>query len=601
MCGIAGIVTRRQPHGEETVHRMLAAMKHRGPDGSGTFRDDEVILGHCRLAILDPSPAGAQPMFDSSGRYVCVFNGAIYNFVELRRELERDGRRFRSRCDTEVLVEAYAAWGHGILDRLNGMFAFAVYDCTTRELFCARDRLGVKPFVYVSSADGFAFASEHKALIAAGVASSSVSPNGIYEFIAQGHVSAGGSLFHDIRALPPGHAVLIGADRRERTWQWWQPGGETDIHLSAAEEAELVGNLVADATRLRLRSDVPLGTHLSGGLDSSAVTAAAARAGAEDLVTYTGAFVDDPAADERRWSRMVAEDNGFRRVEVGLDVDALADVFRRVVWHLDEPVVGPGVLPQQLVYDASAREGVKVILTGHGGDELFGGYLRHRGVYFRHMVTHATAPKQRAGAALELFRLAVEGRKRLRGQQIVRDADLDPAFLDSVDRDVRDSARRGFGGFTSAAELMRWDLQHYLPGLLHAEDRISMASSIESRAPLLDYRLADLATRLPEHSHFRCGTSKPVLRDAVGSWLPRPVAERRDKRGFPTPLERWQRQPRMRELVHDLVRHRSRGSSDSVFSADYLSRPEAMTAGQLWTVMLMQAWQDSVDGERVAA
>ena len=601
MCGIAGIVDRREPTDKTTLLRMLATLRHRGPDGSGTFHDRDVSLGHCRLAVLDPSPAGRQPMVDASGRFVCTYNGAIYNFVELRRVLEKDGYRFRSTGDTEVLLAAYATWGAGCLDRLNGMFAFAVYDRWSRELFCARDRLGVKPFVYVSDGRRFAFASEHKALTTAGLSTRRVSPAGIYEFVAQGYVSSGGSLFEDIRSLPPGHALHIGADRQERIWQWWRPGCEP-AERDGAAEAEVVRELLADATRLRLRSDVPVGTHLSGGLDSSAVVAAATLGGAGQLVTFTGAFAKPARADERKWSRLVADGAGMRRVEIELDVDALAEVFRRVVWHLDEPVVGPGVLPQQLVYDSTARDGIKVVLSGHGGDELFGGYLRHRGLHFRQLLRDDHDPRRRAAAAVELCRLAAGGGPRLTRPQSVRDTDLHPGFLASVDPAVRERARRRFSGFTSAAELMRWDLQHYLPGLLHAEDRISMASSVESRAPLLDHRLVDFATRLPDRCHFRRGTSKPVLRDAVEPWLPRPVAERRDKRGFPTPLGQWKRHTRMRRLVLDLVRpsgQRARDAATTVFAAEYLSRPEAMSTRQLWTVMLVQAWLESVDeGQR---
>ncbi|GAA2758400.1 asparagine synthase (glutamine-hydrolyzing) [Actinopolymorpha rutila] len=597
MCGIAGIVDRRTPRDPDALSQMLAAQRHRGPDGSGTFEDRDVGLGHCRLAVLDTSPMGRQPMSDPSGRYVCTYNGAIYNFVELRRVLERDGVRFRSTGDTEVLLAAYAAWGADCLERLNGMFAFAIYDRWSRELFCARDRLGVKPFVYVSNDQRFAFASEHKALIAAGLAARRVSPSGIYEFIGQGYVSAGGSLFEEIRSLPPGHTLHIDADRRETVREWWRPSCEPIAGRTGAEDAEVVRELLADATRLRLRSDVPVGTHLSGGLDSSAVTAAAARGGAVELATFTGAFAEPRWADERKWSRLVADGAGCRRVEIDLDVDALAEVFRRVVWHLDEPVVGPGVLPQQLVYDATARAGIKVVLAGHGGDELFGGYLRHRGLHFRQLLRHHDL-RQRSAAAVELCRLAAEAGGRLTRPQTVRDADLDPGFLRSVAPEVRERARRGPGGFTSAAQLMRWDLQHYLPGLLHAEDRISMASSVESRTPLLDHRLVDFATRLPDGHHFQRGTSKPVLRHAVAPWLPRAVAHRRDKRGFPTPLERWQRQARMRDLVLDLVRPaagRRQNSVMTVFTGEYLARPEAMTARQLWTVLLLHAWLGHLD------
>lgn len=590
MCGIAGIIGSRTD-AEHEIGDMLAALRHRGPDGSGTFHDRDVTLGHCRLAILDPSPAARQPMTDSSERFVCVFNGAIYNFTELRRVLLQRGIRFRSSGDTEVLVEAFAAWGPACLDRLNGMFAFAIYDKNTRSLFCARDRLGVKPFVYTSTGDAFAFASEHKALIAAGLASRRWSPNGVYEFIAQGHVSSDGSLFADIKSLPPGHYLVIDAERRPRIGQWWTPDCEVDDRLRDDEISSEIRALVEDATTLRLRSDVPVGTHLSGGLDSSAITMAAASRSTAPLTAFTGAFTDHPEADERRWSRLVAAAAGVHPVEVELDVEGLADVFHRVVWQLDEPVVGPGVLPQQLVYDAAAAAGVKVVLTGHGGDELFGGYLRHRAAYYKQRL-HTGGPARRLCGAVELGSLLKEGGMRLTQAATVSDSDLDPEFLAAVDPEVRRLARRGRGGFDSVAELMRWDLQHYLPGLLHAEDRISMASSIESRAPLLDYRLVHAATRLPEDRHFRSRVSKPVLRDAVAPWLPPVVAARRDKKGFPTPLDQWKRQPRMRQLVEDLV---ARPASSFVFQSGYLSRPASMTAGQLWTVMLLKAWTSALD------
>jgi asparagine synthase (glutamine-hydrolysing) len=590
MCGIAGVLDRRGETRSDEVARMLASMEHRGPDGSGTFAEDGVVLGHRRLAILDPSPAGAQPMMDASGRFVCTFNGAIYNFVELRSLLQTHGFAFRSTGDTEVLLMAFVKWGAACLDRLNGMFALAIYDRATREIFCARDRLGVKPLVYAMNGRWFAFASEHKALISAGLATARPSAEGVYEFIAKGCSTGGRTLYEDIRSLPPGSALTVAPDRPVRIWEWWAPGRQRRDEDPADPSAETMRTVLEDAVRLRLRSDVTVGAHLSGGLDSSSIVAAAVRAGGHGIATFTGAFPGVLHADERRYSRALADAVGVRRVEIELDVDDLARIFYRVLWHLDEPVAGPGVLPHHIVYDASRANGVKVVLTGQGGDELFGGYLRYRGLYFKSRAEHASSLLERGAAILELCRLiGPEWRRIARTSARVRDSDLSADFVHAVDAQFRDEVRRTPDG-DGPRPRMLWDLRNYLPGLLHADDRISMAASVESRAPFLDYRLVELATAIPVERHFQPRVAKPLLREAAGPWLPECVARRRDKRGFPTPLERWKTHPGMRALVQELLRPNGANGAIAVFSDAYLSRPEAMRPSELWTVMLLQGW-----------
>jgi asparagine synthase (glutamine-hydrolysing) len=278
MCGIAGIYDRQGDNDAGAVSRMLDVQAHRGPDGCGTWVDPGIVLGHRRLAFLDLSHEGAQPMTYAEDRYVITYNGEVYNFVELRATLERLGHSFRSTSDTEVLLAAYAEWGVDCLSRLNGMFAFGIWDRRERTLFVARDRLGVKPLTYTWDGRRLGFASETKALHAAGLAPGGMDPDAVYEYLARGYTSSGRSFHADVHVLEPGHALLLGDDRPLQLWQWWNPERSEDAAFGDRRAwADAIAEVLDDAVRIRLRADVPVGAHLSGGLDSSAIVAAAAR------------------------------------------------------------------------------------------------------------------------------------------------------------------------------------------------------------------------------------------------------------------------------------------------------------------------------------
>jgi asparagine synthase (glutamine-hydrolysing) len=572
---------------------MLAVQRHRGPDGAGMFYEPPVVLGHRRLSILDLSDAAAQPMRDGDDRYVLTYNGEIYNYIELRGVLEQLGVTFRSTGDTEVLLAAFARWGADCLHRLNGMFAFAVYDRWSRELFCARDRLGVKPFVYRWDGRRFAFASEHKALVAARLAGDGVSAEALYEYIARGYTTSGRSFFADLRVLPPGHALVVAPDGGFSSRAWWTPSLTPEPDRSFEAWSDQVGALLQDSVRLRLRSDVPVGAHLSGGLDSSAIVAAAARSGTTDVITFTGAFSNDEESDERTYSREVSAAYGLAAREVLIDVDELAGAFDRLLWHMDEPIAGPGVFPQLAVCDLAARHGVKVVLGGQGGDELFGGYARHRLAYYANVLR--TGPLvERTLAAWKLAALvATNWRRARRTATRIGDSDLAPSFIAEIPRELREELRRPLWRSSTAEELLAWDVRNYLPALLQVEDRTSMAASLESRAPLLDYRLVELVLRMPAAHKFNDGVTKAPLRTAVSSWLPERIVMRRDKRGFPTPLHRWRDRPGLRRLIDDVLNDAagSNGGGDfAVFSPAYLARRERFTANELWTALMIQGW-----------
>lgn len=591
---------------------MLDVQAHRGPDGCGVWADPGIVLGHRRLAFLDLSHEGAQPMQFAEDRYVITFNGEIYNFVELRDILRRLGHVFRSTSDTEVLLAAFAEWGVDCLHKLNGMFAFAIWDRREQQLFVARDRLGVKPLTYTWNGRKFAFASETKALLAARLSDGGMNPDAVYEYLARGYTSEGRSFHSKVSVLEPGSALLLGKDLPLRTWQWWNPERSEDTAFGDAKAwAQAVGETLDDAVRIRLRAHVPVGAHLSGGLDSSAITAAAVRhhTGADLFHAFTGAFTDDAASDERQWARSVAAFcGGIDLHEVEIGVDQMASQFARILWHMDEPIAGPGVFPQLMVCDLVASAKVKAVLGGQGGDELFGGYLRHRALHWRQQAATGS-PFNRARASLELARLARgEWRRVRRTSTRAADVDLDPTFLASVDPMLRSRVRVSALSHSSARELMWHDLRSYLPGLLHVEDRTSMAASIESRTPLLDYRLVELALRIPESLLFAPNDPKPLLREAVRSWLPKDVVGRRDKKGFPTPLHWWRERPALREMVLDLTvpgrgdagvdggwNLARSGEAATVFSDDYLATVSNMQPSELWTVLTVNGWLSQLE------
>ena len=494
-----------------------------------------------------------------------------------------------------MLLAAWAHWGERALPRLNGMFAFSIFDRRTGSLACARDRLGEKPFVYSWDGRRLGFASEHKALVAAGLATRKPSWEAVYEYLARGYLSPGRSFFADIVPLCPGHALRVEADGSLRCWEWWQPDLSPMEAPEVDELAGTVGSLLDDAVRLRLRSDVPVGAHLSGGLDSSAVVAAAARHSPRPLHVFTGAFSGDRGSDERRYARVVVAHLGLLSSEIEIGLDELAPVLDRLLWHLDEPVAGPGAFPQLRVADRTAQEGIKVVLGGQGGDELFGGYLRHRLRGCLDRIEHGR-PGERAHGVLDLARLALPAISRVRRTMAaVPDGDLAPWFVAAVDPAFREETRRPRLRAVDAGELMSWDLRNYLPALLQVEDRTSMAASIESRTPLLDHRLVELMLRVPAGLRVAPGPSKPILRAAVRGWLPEAIVGRRDKAGFPTPLEHWKKTLALRRRVADLLSPDS--ISPSVFRDELLARGAGLPPARLWSVVSVQAWLRGPDAE----
>lgn len=572
MCGIAGIFhgPTPKPVDPRRVERMCDALVHRGPDGSGVWVDQGIGLGHRRLSIIDLE-GSPQPMHSADQRAVIVFNGEIYNYRELRRELEGGGARFTTDGDTEVILAAYQRWGVDCLDRLNGMFAFALFDREKRSLFIARDRLGVKPLFLAELSDGsLAFASELKGLLAHPLLKRRIDIAAVDDYLTWGYVPDTRSILGGVRKLAAGHFLMLEQGKPlSSPKQWWdisfadrRKGNEADL------SAELI-NILREAVRSRMVADVPLGAFLSGGVDSSSVVALMAEASQSPVQTCSIGF-DVSAVDETSYAEQVAQmfDTEHRARTVGDDDFGAID---QLVGMFDEPFADASALPTWRVCEL-ARENVTVALSGDGADEAFAGYRRQ--------VFHAHEEKARAllpaalrkpifGGLGRIWPKADWAPRPLRAKTtllaLAGDGNAGYArglsVLDADQRDAiyADSARAALAGYKAEDELTALmaqaparsgldraqyaDLKFWLPGdILTKVDRTSMAVSLEAREPLLDHRLIEFAATLPEKFRVKGGTGKFLLKKSMERYLPDNILYRQ-KQGFVTPIAQWLRGP----------------------------------------------------------
>jgi asparagine synthase (glutamine-hydrolysing) len=594
VCGIAGVVELDRPADRASVERLIADLAHRGPDGRGVFADDGVCLGHLRLAILDLSDAGLQPMQD--GELQLLHNGEIYNYLELREELRAMGHRFATGTDSEVVLAAYREWGEDCVERFNGMWAFVIWDGAKRTLFCSRDRLGIKPFYYRLEGGRFTFASEPWPLRRSGANLRAVS-----DYLEQGYLDQGDETFFDgVLRLPPAHSLTFGPNGL-RTWRYWhlQPGEPPADPVGAMRE------LFLDAVRLQLRSDVPVGTCLSGGIDSSAIAVAVAHHGHEHQKTVT-AYFDDAGFDERPYARAVVERTGAEAHWVTFDSDDLVEDLPAIVQAQGEPFGSTSICAGWYVMRHARQAGLTVMLDGQGGDEILAGYRASFGYRLSDLLragrlseatrelrafTSLHGPRWAAVALAtphvpEQVRLAA--RSRIRGSATL------------VASGLRDTAGELNGDATVFPDRLRRQLQvlltrRGLPELLRYEDRNSMAHSLEARVPLLDHRLVELAFSLPGEELIRRATTKSVLRRALADLLPPEVAQRRDKLGFVTPESRFLRGG-LGELAADVFASQSfreRGFVDAKAASARLARHRQgnLRAGmELWRALNVELW-----------
>src|SRR5215203_2748169 len=591
MCGICGLVTLDGAPESAAVDRMRAAIVHRGPDDGSTDSYGRCLLGHQRLIVVDPE-AGYQPVQNERGDVTAVFNGELYNFPELRASLS--GHEVRGRGDTPVIPHLYEEHGPAFVKRLHGMFALALWDAPRARLVLARDRVGKKPLLYTRLADGtFAFASELKALLQLPVARE-LDRAAVDAYLALGYVPGDGTGLVGVRRLPPGHLLVLEAGS-ERVERYWQPEPR-DEELADDEWLERVRETVRGAVRRRLVADVPLGALVSGGIDSTIVTALMAEASGEPVRTFTVGFAD-AAYDERRWARVAAERFGTRHEEVVLDADVPA-TLERLVATLDEPLGDEAVLPLYLICEV-AREHVTVALTGDGGDESFGGYERYAALALASRIPRAAgiaarvlphgerrSRLARAGRFLELVGRPPEARyatlmevfpRELRSQ--LWNVDARPA-ADLLGAPPADGVRG----------LQALDVSTYLANdLLPKADLASMAHSLELRSPFLDHDVVELGLSLPDRLKVRGLRGKLVLRQAFADLVPPELTARR-KTGFGLPLARWFRDD-LREQARDVL------LADGLFRRATVERLLAEhEAGRdhghrLWCLLVLELWR----------
>jgi asparagine synthase (glutamine-hydrolysing) len=560
MCGIAGIIDQRRPPDEGAIRAMLETFAYRGPDGSGVEVLDKggVAFGHRRLSILDLSDAGRQPMSSQCGRYVVTYNGEIYNYLEIQRELAALGCTFRSHSDTEVLLKAYETWGAECLSRFMGMYAFAIWDRNRQELFAARDRLGIKPFYYAETPGGLAFASEIKALLPCIDRFRNVDPLLIDAYMEFGYVPGAQTMHPGVQRLKPGHSL---------TWRqgalsiakYWDLTFDDRLQIDLKEATKLVDDALKDSIRLHQRSDVPLGVLLSGGLDSSAVVSMLTEAGCQRLKTFSVAYDFGREYDETPFAEEVARtfrtDHHTYRISPKDFVDQVPDF----ICKMDEPVTEAAAISLYFVCKMARRD-VTVCLSGEGSDELFAGYgfygynravesarrILGQGIFrvgarlvpgngrlakLRKYMELASEPLEARYRGISSYTKATK--ERLYSEDMRRSTAGDAAPWKEFLAGIHERSRN----WDPLSRMLYFDTKTWLvDDLLIKADRMSMANSVELRVPFLDHRLVELAARLPSAFKTRFGREKIILKKVMEGRLPESVIHRK-KLGFPTPLE----------------------------------------------------------------
>ncbi|MFZ3207839.1 MAG: asparagine synthase (glutamine-hydrolyzing) [Geobacteraceae bacterium] len=619
MCGIAGFFRSCAPEADTSVlMRMGDAIRHRGPDACGEYLDDHVGLAHRRLSIIDLSPQGNQPMFSTDERLVIVFNGEIYNFLKLREQLERDGVIFRTKTDTEVILALYRKMGTECLKQLNGMFAFAIWDISEKTLFLARDRIGKKPLYYYHvGGDRLAFASEIKSLLQLPGINREIEPTAIPDFLSYQYIPDPKTIYRNIHKLPPAHFMVLKVGGEPRIAEYWDINFTQQYGRSYVDAEEQLLDLLQDATTSRMVSDVPLGAFLSGGVDSSAVVALMAKSSHDPVRTCTIGF-KDKRHDESSFAREIADLFKTNHTEY-IDNERFVDTVALLPKFFDEPFADSSAVPTFHV-SRLARQTVTVALAGDGGDESFAGYAKYA-VELKENLARQLVPRpvlsliHSAMAGLEGNTLAQKarsltgsalkdpGRAFFRTNSCIEDTGLQQLLSADI--------RRSCSGYDPAVHTLRYwdkirgidhtacmlytDLKTYLPGdILVKVDRMSMANSLEVRAPFLDYRIIEFAASLPSDWKIKGKNKKIILRKAFSRLLPEGVLNRA-KHGFTVPLDLWFRRELKPMAEECLLRQSALAEYLSITTVQRLWQEHQSKRCDhgtiLWSLLMLALWQ----------
>lgn len=622
MCGIAGAVSLTQapvPNLAVVLGTMGRLIAHRGPDGEGYWQsgDGRAGFAHRRLAIIDLTPAAAQPMVAPSGAAL-TFNGEIYNYRELMQELAPYWA-FRTASDTETILAAYDRWGAYCVNRLRGMFAFALHD--GQRLLVARDRFGIKPLYYAEVGGVLYFASEMKALLPI-MPEIATAPDALAEYLTFQYTLGEQTLFCGIRQVPAGHLMTV-ENGQVRISRYWDVHYEIDHDHTPRWFAEQMREIMAESVALHLRSDVPVGAYVSGGIDSSLIAALASREAASGRVGFHGKFTDHPGYDESAFAEAAARHAGLALHQVTINAEDFRDTIGKVIYHLDQPVAGPGSFPQYMVSALAARH-VKVVLGGQGGDEIFGGYARYLIAYFEQAIKAAIEGTHRDGNFVVtpesiIPRLTVlQEYKPLIRQFFAKGlfGPLDERYFRLIDRaaDMQDEVdwsaldREGvFARFQAVFNSERnvrkeayfdsmthFDFKCLLPALLQVEDRMSMAHGLEARVPMLDHRVVEFAATIPADVKFRDGRMKHFLKTTFARDLPSELLQRRDKMGFPVPLKEWFAGP-LRDFVQDTFRAQPGRSRPFLNAGAILANLDSAErfSRKAWGLLSLELWHQT--------
>jgi asparagine synthase (glutamine-hydrolysing) len=632
MCGIAGFsLFNYQEGGNASLEAMHKAIVHRGPDASGIYLDEHIGLCHRRLSILDLSEAGNQPMYSADNHLVIVFNGEIYNFLELRADLEQQGVTFKSHTDTEIILALYAREGVKCLDKLNGMFAFALWDKTKQELFIARDRLGKKPLYYFSDKGRFAFGSEIKAILALQDIPREIRLDAVHDFFAYQYVPDPKSIFKHIHKLPPAHYLILDKNGFSIK-EYWDLSFKHVTGDSEETNKQKLKTLLEKVTKQRMISDVPLGAFLSGGVDSSGVVAMMAEASDTPVKTCTIGF-DNKAYNEADFAREIAEKYHTEHHEFTVHQN-VAEQLEHIASFFDEPFADPSLVPTFFVSEL-ARKAVTVALAGDGGDEMFAGYEKYTTDNIENKLRNKFPESIRKSIFPSLAKIvgALPGSLGRKGKSLLTSLSHDPAmgfFItnsmmtdDMWNKLVKPEVAATLNGYHPSqytldmynkadgpdhlSKILYTDIKTYMTGdILVKVDRMSMANSLEVRAPILDYQVAEFAATLPSSQKYRDGEKKYLLKEVFKPFIPDTLLYRK-KMGFSTPLDEWFR-GELKALSESKLLQCNKGLSDVFNTAAINSiwqEHQSRTKDHgivLWSMLMYQMWYDryAVIQERVS-
>ncbi len=619
MCGLTAIINK---HGHAVnsvlLKKMADTMHHRGPDEDGVFIENNIGFFHKRLSIIDLT-TGQQPMeFEDC---VIIFNGEIYNYIELREELIKKNHSFKTTSDTEVILHLYKEYGEGFVNRLNGMFAYIIYDKGKNKLFISRDHFGIKPLYWYHDEEKILFASEIKALLTHPGVEAVPNDESLCEYLTFQYVLGKATMFKNIYKVQPGHNISIHLSSwKIEELKYWMPDFRIDNYHTEEYFIVKLREILEETISQQLRSDVQVGTYLSGGLDSSLVTIMASKFLNMPLKSFSGAFHEGPEFNELEYARVAAKAANAELFEVFPAEQEFIDLLPKLIYHLDEPVAGPGLFPQYIVSRLASKH-VKVILGGQGGDEIFGGYARYMVAYLEqaikgainetneekeHIVSLASilpnlpSLKQYIPMIKGFWKSDTFGPMDRRYYNLLNRMQSTSSFL-HPDISAKCSDEVIFKKFSSYFndpdtssyfnKMTNFDMQGSLPGLLQVEDRVSMSVSIESRVPLLDRRIVDLISQMPAAMKFKGGEMKYLLKKTIKDVMPEKIMQRKDKMGFPVPLHIWFKHKGKDFLLDVLLSQKAkeRNIINTKHVEKMINEEQPFSRG-IWGVLSLELW-----------